>query len=530
MSTAIKGEIQSLLKNNRLHDAQKLCKTLCRKSKKDAEAWFLLGSTYAQTGDMENAIKSLQRSISINSQAVVTHNNLGLVYLHTNQLEQACKCFEKALKLEPDSVSTLFNLGNALRAAQLLDRAEAAYRKLIQLQPDLPGVLNNLGITLYEKDEPEEAERCFLRSLELDSAQNNAYINLSKSLRDQRRVADAEHTLRKALRSYPEKPQLHWDLSLVLLELGKFEEGWKEYEWRLKAGGTRIRDIPVAGWKGEDISKKIILVTAEQGIGDEIMFSSCFTDLIDCTKQVIIDCEPRLAPLFRRSFPKAQVHSSLQADDISWLNQIPRPDVHISAGSLPRFFRNLIQDFPDHSGYLIADTDNVKEWCHRYNAPGQKRNIGISWKGGHVSQTKRRSSSIEDWGSLFELPGINFINLQYGDIKTDLEKAYDLFGVKIHHWEDSDPLQNLDYFAAQIAALDLVISVDNSTVHLAGALGQQTWVLQPFCPDWRWMEQSETSNWYPSVRQFHPESCGNWKAVIESVSKALQAHTPTGII
>ena len=159
MSAATKGEIQLLLKANRLNDAKILCKSLCKKDKKDAEAWFLLGSTYAQTGEFDKAIDCLRRSVSINRRVAITHNNLGLVYLRTNQFKQAHDCFEKALTLEPDSVSTLFNLGNALRAAQQLDKAEATYRKVLQLQPDLSGVINNLGITLYDKGDSEEAER-----------------------------------------------------------------------------------------------------------------------------------------------------------------------------------------------------------------------------------------------------------------------------------------------------------------------------------------------------------------------------------
>jgi len=518
MSATAKGDIQLLLKANRLNDAKKLCKSLCKKNKKDPEAWFLLGSIYAQTAEFENAIDCLRRSILINNRVAITHNNLGLVHLHNNQFKQAQHCFESALKLEPDSVTTLFNLGNALRATQQLDKAEATFRKALQLNPDLAGVINNLGLTLYDKGEPAEAERCFLRSLEIDPRQNNAYRNLANSCREQRRVADAEQALRKVLKLYPEMPEIHWDLSLVLLELGKFEEGWSEYEWRLKGGGTMSRDFPIASWEGEDISEKTILVTAEQGIGDEVMFSSCFPDLINCAQQVIIDCEPRLAPLFSRSFAKAVVHASRQTDDISWLDQIPTPDVQISAASLPRHFRGRLEDFPEHSGYLKADPAGIEKWRHRYSQLGQKHSIGISWKGGHVSQAKKRSSRIEDWGNLLELPGINFINLQYGDIQADLEKASDLFGTIIHHWHDSDPLKNMDQFAAQIAALDLVISIDNSTVHLAGALGKQVWVIQPFCPDWRWMEQSEKSHWYPSVRQLHPEKAGYWKSVIDNIA------------
>jgi len=530
LSSDTKGQIQLLLQGNRVADALKLCKSLCKRSKKDAEAWFLLGNAYAQTGRLDDAIGCLRRSISLNDRIAITHNNLGLIYLHAKRFKHARDCFQNALRLKPDSVATLFNLGNALRATQQLDEAQAAYQSALQLQPDLSGVINNLGITLYEKGELKEAERCLLRSLELAPEQSDAYINITKCYREQRNVTGAENALRTAVGIYPAKPEIHWELSLVLLELGKFDEGWKEYEWRLQGGGLMIRDFPIPTWRGEDISHKSILVSAEQGIGDEIMFASCFPDLIRCAQRVVIDCEPRLAPLFARSFPTAIVHSSKQTESISWVQKAKDLDVHISAGSLPGYFRKSMQAFPEHKGYLVAEIDLVKAWRRRYKEIGPGIKIGISWKGGHISQAKRRSTAIEDWGPILKSPGIDFINLQYGEVDADIEKARLMHGATIHHWQDSDPLANMDQFAAQIAALDLVISIDNSTVHLAGALGIPAWVLQPFCPDWRWMQQSASSYWYPSVRQFHPDTRGDWEAEINYLAGELAAYLSAGSI
>jgi len=260
------------------------------------------------------------------------------------------------------------------------------------------------------------------------------------------------------------------------------------------------------------------------------MFASCFPDLIEQAKHVIITCEPRLSPLFARSFPKASVYSIIQARSAEWQKDGHIPSTQLSTASLPHLYRRHIQDFPGHSGYLQADSTQTLKWLERYRQLDHPLNIGISWRGGQSLLSGMRRTPLDAWTALLRLPGVNFINLQYGDVHDDLEHILSTRSVPVHHWQDSDPLKDMDDFASQIAALDMVISVDNSTVHLSGALGIPTWILQPFRPDWRWMQQSTNSYWYPSVRQFHPDTPEDWATLIDKAASQLQEHIGNGLI
>jgi tetratricopeptide (TPR) repeat protein len=658
MSATTKGKIHTLLQGNRLVEARKLCESLCRKSKSDAEAWFLLGSVYGQTGEPDKAINCLRRSIAIQGNIAITHYNLGLTNLRLGRFTEARASFEKALSLDPgltaarhdlanaiqsggcpedsiphylmaleaapgipailmnlasayescsqtkpaiealqkslqlepanidahfrlgnllhktsdyagaiqhfrfildrqpdflealvnlgnaqlklessedaiasyrkalalkgDSADILFNLGNALRMEGLLDEAEAAYRKALEYRPDMPLALNNLGLVFHERYAYTEAETCYLQSLQSNKRQTEAYINLAKCYREQRQPERAIDTLQRALSMFPDSPEIHWDYSLLLLETGRFTAGWKEYEWRWLGEGQPRREFPWPEWRGEPLEDRTVLVYAEQGIGDEIMFSSCLPDMIKAAGHVIIDCDPRLAPVFERSFPETTVHPGTQSAGFSPLSMIPPPEFVVPAGSLPRYFRGTLQDFPQQPGYLLADRAAIERWCRRYAAHNSKIAVGLSWKGGHISQAARRSTTLQDWQGIISVPGICFVNLQYGDIRAEIDQANQSNSNHIHHWDDADPLRDMDNLAAQIAALDLVISVDNSTVHLAGALGIDTWVLQSYVPDWRWMNHARNSYWYPSIRQFHQSAPGQWSDLLQNVRTRLE--------
>ena len=480
-----------------------------------------LANALQAAGSPYDAIPIYESILESSPDSIPTLTNLASAYTASGLHAQAIHSYRRLLELQGNSPETLFLLGNTYRSAGMPGDAETVYRSALEINPHLSGALNNLGLALYEQAMYKDAERCFRRSLDIEQRQSDAYINLAKCLQEQRELSAAKTVLEKALVFHPEKPEIHWDFSLILLKLGQFEDGWKEYEWRLKGEGLVFRSAPLPVWHGEDISTKTILVTAEQGIGDEIMFSSCFQDLARLAAHVVIDCEYRLAPLFNRSFPECVIRPDKHADSPVQTSSFSGIDVYISAGSIPQYLRKHLCDFPRLEGYLSANPAMIEKWRTRYRALDKNMNVGISWRGGHISRKKQRSSSIKDWLQVLKVPGINFINMQYGDIQADIELARTISGTSIYHWQDSDPLKNMDDFAAQISALDLVIAVDNSTVHLAGALGIETWVLQPYNPDWRWLQDADDSYWYPSILQFHPSAHGEWRRMIDSIAVRL---------
>jgi hypothetical protein len=256
------------------------------------------------------------------------------------------------------------------------------------------------------------------------------------------------------------------------------------------------------------------------------MFASCLPDLIGQAKKIVVECDGRLAPLFARSFPRAEVHGRQPDQDMSRLSCAPGIDWQIAMGSLPGLFRTTLASFPKHSGYLVPDAHAVQSWRQRLTSLGDGIKIGISWRGGSTDKTRRqRSTSLEQWLEILRMPGAHFINLQYGDSEQELRAIRATPGISIADWEDIDPLANLDDFAALIASLDLVISIDNATVHMAGALGTPTWVLQPYVPDWRWFIILENSPWYPSLRYFRQPAPGDWDAAFAGIVRQLRELT-----
>ena len=192
-------------------------------------------------------------------------------------------------------------------------------------------------------------------------------------------------------------------------------------------------------------------------------------------------------------------------------------------GSLPRYLRSNRESFPARRRYLAADPAQTDVWRRRYSEIGEGLNVGISWQGGAKPDVRRlRSTSLEKWMPLLSTPGVQFINVQYGETDAELAAIRNRTGVTIHDWDDADPLVDLDNFAAQISALDLVISVDNSTVHMAAAVGRPVWTLLPFSPNWRWMLEDESSPWYSTMRLFRQPGLNDWPAVFEKVARELK--------
>jgi len=239
----------------------------------------------------------------------------------------------------------------------------------------------------------------------------------------------------------------------------------------------------------------------------------------------LLECDSRLQPLFNRSFPSATVIERCDTEDnfSLWQSQLPEIDFYTTTGSIPKHFRIDINDFPKRKSYLIADRGKIRKWRDRYNDLGTGLKVGISWRGGSNSYTKLvRSIALDQWENILAVENVHFINLQYGDCQKEIGKILSKNRLTLYDWTEADPLKDLDDFAAQIMALDLVISVDNSTVHIAGALGIPVWTLLPHVSNWRWMLEREDSPWYPSMKLFRQKDSGNWEGVLKQVENELK--------
>ena len=350
-------------------------------------------------------------------------------------------------------------------------------------------------------------------------------------LQKEKKFDKAKEHYQMALKVNPNYIETKWNLSLLNLTLIKFGEGFELYESRYhpsKRGRGLMKtispNVSTPQYQGENIRDKHILVCLEQGIGDTVMFASVLLELVDSGAKITLACNTRLIDLFNRSFdfltaiPKDKDNRYQDLD-----NKI---DYWMFIGSLPKFYRNDIKDFGKHKHYLKVDNVLLHKWQDRFNNLEHNTNIGISWAGGATAENKRdRSLTLEKILPILTKASqsANIINLQYGDRQQEINNFKRQTGITIHDWEDADPLKDLDNFTSQIKALDLVISIDNSTVHFAGALGVKTYVMLPFNQDWRWAEDRDDSYWYPNVMQlFRQNEDGKWDDVIQNVANTLE--------
>jgi tetratricopeptide (TPR) repeat protein/ADP-heptose:LPS heptosyltransferase len=451
-----------------------------------------------------------------------TLHRLGCLLKEKGRRDEALPYLREAAAIAAAKPNFHFDLAVALSEAHLNQEAERELWRVIELDPNQGPAYVNLGVIFERLGKLSEALAICQRGLALMPESPQAHYNLANVYLHHGRVFDAINHYDQVIALSPEFYKAHWNRGLAHLLMGDFATGWTGYEYREAAEQVQLDKFSLPKWDGSPLTGKTLLVHAEQGVGDEIMFGTCLPDVVAQAKHVHLTCDPRLEKLFARSFPSIEVHPVLRGPTFNW-----KPpagiDLYIHAGSLPRFLRPDWASFPRQQKLLTPDPAAVDAWKARYAELGPGPKIGISWRAGGVStEQRRRTSLLDHWQPLFRLTGCHFINLQYGDWSQDLAAAKARWGVTIHDWDDSDPLSDLDDFAAQIAALDAVVSVGNTTIHMAGALGAPTWAVLPRVPGWRYLLNHDWLPWYASVRLRRQQVDGDWDHVYAQVAQELR--------
>jgi tetratricopeptide (TPR) repeat protein len=444
-------------------------------------AHYALAALERAQGRGTDALKSVERALGADDGNAQAHNLRGALLLEAGDVDGALTCFERALARDPANSAAHANLGYVLlRDRGDLERGGNHIEQALRLDPSNAGNRCNYTMLLSHRGELQHA------------------LELADEL----------------LATDPNLHEARLNRALCLLKLGRFETAWDDYEARKLVRCNYVpRDFAIPDWHGGVIAGERLLIFGEQGLGDEIMFASCYPDALDLARNVAIECSPRLQALFQRSFPYARVYS---AGDPT-LRAI-EADYCVAAGSLPRFFRRSGSQFPPHDGYLIADPAKQAAWRSRLDALGPGLKIGLSWRGGTAStRTHTRSVPPALLAALLGLPNTHFVDLQYGDTRAEREQLCG--GGELHRWREA--IEDLDETAALISSLDLVVSVCTTVVHLAGALGRDVWVMVPQCPEWRYLAQGERMPWYPSARLFRQQEPG-WTALLARIDAALR--------
>ena len=494
----------------------------------DVDAKLQQAISFYQTGQLQQAEQICQQILRDNSQHADALHLLGVIAYRVGENKIATGLITQAIEIDSNQYVFFYSLGNALREQGRLEEAIPAYQQAIHIQPDCVNAYSNLGVALKEQGRLEESIEAYWQAIHIQPQFAEAYYNLGNALRGQGKLEESIEAYRQATHIQPQFAEAHKNLGIIFLLKGNLCQGWKEYEWRLKCDdiNSEKRTFHQPSWDGTNLDDKSILIWAEQGVGDEIMFTSILPTLSQMTEKIIIECNLRLVPLFRRSFPQIQFFSQENPPHPHLLDK--NIDCQMPMGGLGQWFRTNEKSFlSGQDSYLHACPKKALQMKRKYQqlAAG-KLLVGISWKSTGINQRRAllKSTVLEDWTSILLHKDCYFINLQYGDVKEELAQFQQQMDLMIYQDEEIDSLQNLDDFAAQVSALDLIISTSNTTVHMAGALGKQVWTLLPYIPDWRWMLDREDTPWYPSMRLFRQNETRDWSRVFAQVRSALEQY------
>ena len=421
-----------------------------------------------------------------------------------------------------------------LRQERNADAIEA-FKTATALRPDWPELLAGLGNAYALANSLPDAIATLERAAADALASASTHASLATVQWEAGNMAAAEAAYATAVRLQPTVGSYGMSLGLAQMRLKKFDEGRQNYERRWETDGFADQARPYAQpiWNGEDLAGKKILVVAEQGVGDEVMYAGMLQALVDRGAAVFFETNGRLSTLFERSLPGVIFGRSqnppatiLASDDF---------DYRLLAGSMLFQVAPSYDDLRPQTAYLRPDADLTTRLRQKYQEPdsaGATPNlvVGIAWKSGNPVTGRRRTAALSLWGPILKTPGVRFVNLQYGDVAAEIREAEAEFGIGILQDDEIDASGDLDPFAAQLAALDLVVSADNSTVHFAGALGVPTLMLLNHDPDWRWFGADAPNRWYESVAHIRQETPDDWPPVITAAAELIQTAEQGGAL
>lgn len=460
----------------RLTEAEAIYRQILAQHPDYTDALHLLGSLASQLGRYDAAIELHKKAIQLNPNLAPYHGNLGAVYMKLKRYDDAAASLRRAIQLDPKQADLYYNLSGTLSEQNDLNGAMAAMQKGLALQPNWPEMHTSIGLVLRKMGKYDDSIPAFCRSI--------------------------------ALR--PNYADAHWGLALTLLVLGDFSAGWVEYEWRNNLPEiVSPRNFAPPRWTGEKLDGKTILLHAEQGFGDTLQFIRYVPLVIQRGGRVVVECPPELATVLRGVEGIHEIYVQGQT--------LPPFDVHCSIMSLPLTFGTEPHTIPAKVPYFTVPSDRIAAWKNRIkDAPLR---VGLAWAGRpQHGDDRNRSMRLDDFAPLAAVKSVRFYVLQKGPAAS--QAATPPPGMDIVNW--TADLQDFVDTAALISNLDLVICVDTSVAHLAGALGKPVWVLLPLVPDWRWMLNRPDTPWYPTMRLFRQTKAGDWTTVIAEITQALK--------
>ncbi len=494
------------LQASQFQQAEQIYEQILEQDSTNIEAYKNLGIALVKQGKLEEASACCQKALTLEPNDVNLYYQVGLVLHKQGKLEEAIAYYQKCLTLNPNQATAYYNLGSVFQVQGNLEEALTCYQRALTLEPNFALALQNLGAIFQEKGEADKAIACFTRLTEIAPDYAEAHYNLGWVIQGSQ-LENAIDCYSRAIALDPNHIKAHWNRGLALLLLGKYKEGFADYEWRWYRERTPPRAFPQPLWDGSHLEGRTILLHCEQGLGDTIQFIR-YAPLVQARGGcVIVECYQSLVRLLPTVPGVEQV--------VPRGTTLPEFDVHAPLLSLPHILGTTLETVPAQIPYLSPP--HSPSW-RLEQPPDTYLKVGIVWAGSPDNLSDRiRSCSLKDFSPLLQLPGIAFYSLQKG---TPVEELTQLSS-QVPLQDLSSQLDDFAATAAVIAQLDLTISVDTAVAHLAGALNRPVWVLLCDKADWRWMLEREDSPWYPGMRLFRQSQSGDWAGVFARVTEAL---------
>jgi tetratricopeptide (TPR) repeat protein len=449
------------------------------------EAWLNLALAYRDTGDTKTGIEAATRLLEINPSHAEAFANLGRFHQELFHYREAEDNYRHALEISPNNPQTLANFSSLLTDMDQLDEAEDLCNKALLINPDHVPALTNLALLVMQRGE-------FQQSIEL---------------------------LKSALKLEPHNIQVQRNLADPLFMTGRITEAWTAYEYRWKKSDRPRRPHPQPEWMGENLLGKTILVWAEQGIGDTLVFSTCLPDILSVAKKVILEVDHRFVPLYQRSFPDLLVVA--RQHDPDPLTRTADIDLQCPVGALARWTRPTISSFPDNKSFLQADAASINKWKERLGEMGTARvKAGFFWRSGGDDRTFHSAyPALTDWQPILTRSDVDFISLQYGENQELLTREADRLGMNIHFPIDIDLFDGIDNIAALSAALDCFVGPVTTNCWLAAAVGTPVYVAG--LPAEMLLMGTRNFPWLPKVSYIQRPPRGDWEPALKEINSHL---------
>ncbi|MCX7135201.1 MAG: tetratricopeptide repeat protein [Proteobacteria bacterium] len=549
---ALNGKGNTLQQLMRFEDAVAAYDRALASEPKSAEILNNRGNALQKLKRYDDAIASYDRALALRPDFIMAIANRGDALRNFGRYQEALGTYDKALAIgssyadtaaaresagsspplvdqrrvlhpRPEHAGALFGRGAALQGLGRYAEALVSYGQALSVKPEYPDALNNCGVVLLELGRFEDALHTYDKLLAVDPAYVDAIFNRGVTLEALEQYAAAVAAYQQVLAINPDHHEARYNEALCLLRNGEWARGWDGFKVRwqwagLAPGGGRY---PGPEWDGAYLDGTL-LVWSEQGIGDQILYSSMFEQLRKSARDLIVEVPAKLVALFRRSFDGMTIIAQGES------GYAGRFDAHIPLGSIGRYLRRGWQDFVRREGgYLRADAALAASLRNRLAGDGRLL-VGLAWKSKNASLGKYKSMELSAYAPLLKLPDLQFVDLQYGDVRGEIEQVAATTGIRIEQVGEIDNYEDIDGLAALISACDAVVTVSNTTAHLAGALGKPVYVLLPRGRGllWYWHADRIDSPWYSSAKLYRQSASEEWDIVIQRVVADLAAVSP----